>query len=405
MKKHYESLDFLRGLGVFFVLMLHTAFYYYHDIYDVDINNPSLIITLIGFLLMFAGLFAIVSAVSYTTQFLYAKDQLKRYKHMLLSGFLLLIVAYLYFIFTGPGIIHFDTRSMDESIFVSLINQGSIQKLSLERLFYVDSLVMLSLNIFLMVFLFKGIKKYFNHKKIDLYILIFAILFMIISYVRIPLYNVYLNAVDDKNLLIMSLLNWFVGKNNPIFPFFAFALFGVWVGLLLKNDQPSTIKKKMFPVIILSLIIGVAGYVLTPETMLERAIDPTWYFIMVIQVGLFLAMILLGLMAFDFKSKKDGFFIKFIKRFGVAGLTPFFFEQIVSALIFLGINQFITLKLGIPGAILYGLLLTFGWGMFLMFWEKRQYKYGLEWGISTLVNKISPSSKKEKLEGEFDGRS
>ena len=81
---------------------------------------------------------------------------------------------------------------------------------------------------------------------------------MIISYVRIPLYNVYLNAVDDKNLLIMSLLNWFVGKIIQYFHFLLFALFGVWVGLLLKNDQPSTIKKKMFPVIILSLIIGVA---------------------------------------------------------------------------------------------------------------------------------------------------
>lgn len=406
MKTHYDSLDFLRGLGIFFVLALHTAFYFYNDIYDVDINNPSPVITLIGFLLMFAGLFAMISAVSYTTQYLKANTDEKkhqRFKHMLLSGALLLMVAYLYFLFTGPGIIHFDTRSMDESIFISLINQGSIQKLTIERLFYVDSLVMLALNIFLMAFFFKAIKKYFDHKNLDSYILIFAITFMAFSYIRIPLYNVYLNAVDDKNFFLMSLLNWFVGKNNPILPFFAFALFGVWVGVLLKKFDPKTIKRKMLPVIITTIIIGVTGYILTPETMLERAIDPTWYFIMVIQIGLFLGMILMGLNVFDFKDKKDNTVTRFFSRFGVAGLTPFFFEQIMSALIFLFINQFIKLELGISGAILYGFILAITWGLFLIFWEKRQYKYGLEWAISSIVNKISPSSKKIKLAGDLNG--
>lgn len=406
MKNHYKSLDFLRGLGVLFVLVLHTAFYFYHDIYDVDLDNPSLIITLIGFLLMFAGLFAMVSGISYTIQFLKAKtpdQQNKRIKHMALSGFLLLIVAYMYFMFTGPGIIHFDTRSMDESIFVSLINQGSIQSLTIERLFYVDSLVMLSLNIFLLALSFRLFKKHFNHQKIDSFVLLAAILFLVLSYIRIPLYNVYLTALDSENYVVMLLLNWFVAKNNPILPFFAFALFGVWVALLLRAYGPKDIKKKMLPIIIIAIVIGVAGYILTPETMLERAIDPTWYFIMVIQVGIFLGMVLLGLMGLDFRQNKDNVFVRFISRFGVAGLTPFFFEQIISALIFLILSQFITIEFGMAGAILYGAVLATGWGIFLVFWEKKQYKYGLEWGISSLVNKVSKSSKKEKLEGDLNG--
>lgn len=405
MKNHYKSLDFLRGLGVFFVLILHTAFYFYHDIYDVDLDNPSLIITLIGFLLMFAGLFAMVSGLSYTIQFLQTKTNERqniRIKHMFLSGFLLLIVAYLYFMFTGPGIIHFDTRSMDESILVSLINQGKIQGLTLERLFYVDSLVMLSLNIFLLALCFKLFKKYINHKKVDWYVLIAATLFLIISYIRIPLYNVYLEALDDKNYLLMLLLNWFVAKNNPILPFFAFALFGAWIALLLRAYEPKVIKKKMIPVILVAIVVGITGYILAPETMLERAIDPTWYFIMVIQVGLFLGMVLLGLMALDFKQSKSNTFVTFISRFGVAGLTPFFFEQIVSSLIFLIITQFVTVEFGMLGAIMYGLMLSISWGVFLMFWEKKKYKYGIEWGVSSLVDKVSKSSKKQKLKGDLN---
>ncbi|HHU23513.1 MAG: hypothetical protein PHG08_08440 [Bacilli bacterium] len=58
-------------MRIFFVLILHTAFYYYQDIYKVDWDNSSIIITLIGFLLMFAGLFAKVSKISHTVSYLH----------------------------------------------------------------------------------------------------------------------------------------------------------------------------------------------------------------------------------------------------------------------------------------------------------------------------------------------
>lgn len=399
MTKKINSFDFLRGLGVFFVLMLHTAFYFYADIYDVDMENPSLIITLIGFLLMFAGLFAMVSGASYTIQFLRTdtNQQRGKLKHMAKSGLLLLLVAYLYFLITGPGIIHFETRSMDESLLVSFINQGSFQPLTLERIFYVDSLVMLSLNILLLTGLFRLIKKHIFNPKMSMYMLLGATLFMVISYIRIPLYNVYLEALDDKNYIAMLLLNFFVAKNNPILPFFAFALFGVWFALLIYH-QPKQLSKQVLPVVVIYLVIGILGYILAPETMLERAIDPTWYFIMVIQIGLFLGMMLVAYQLMDRKTYKGNVVSRFISRFGVAGLTPFFFEQIVSALLFFIINLLVTVEFGIPGALLYGLMLALSWGYFLVLWEEKSYRYGLEWAMTRLNPTLS--SKKDKLEAK-----
>lgn len=397
--KRYVALDYLRGLGVFFVIILHTAFYYFDGIYDVDMDNPSLIITLIGFLLMFAGLFAMISGMSYTIQILNAKDYNHRIKYMGFAGLLMMVVAYLYFLFTGPGIIHFDTRSMDESLFVSLIRQGSFQPWTIDRIFYVDSLVMIAFNIWLLALLFKLIKKWINHPRIALYILLFATLFMVLSYIRIPLYNVYLNARDDGNYMVVILLNWLVAKNNPILPFYAFALFGVWVALLLREGSFKSLKRWILPVGLTYLIVGILGYLLTPETMLERAIDPTWYFIMVIQIGLFSLMILGALYLFDFKNIKENVFIRFIKRFGVAGLTPFFFEQILSGLIFITVNLFFTVKLNIPFAILYGIIHVTIWGFILMAWEKKHYKYSIEWILTNTLNRIAPSSKKDALEG------
>lgn len=401
MKKHYDSLDFLRGLGIFFVLILHTSFYFYQDIYDVDLNNPSPIITVIGFLLMFAGLFAIVSGISHTVSFLnYGRENpRKRLGYMLGQGALLLVIAYLYFIFTGPGIIHFETRSMDESLFVALIRQGSFQPLTFDRLFYIDSLVMIGVNVIFISLLLFGLKKLLDKPKVHIFVLIMATVFMVVSYIRIPLYEVYLEARQEKNYWLIFLLNWLVNKNNPIFPFLAFGMFGVWVGLLLKHNPVKGLVKWILPVSLGYLGAGIAGYILTPETMLERAIDPTWYFIKVMQIGLFLLMVLLAMLFFDQEKKRSCFVFAFFKRFGVAGLTPFFLEQIVSALIYLIITQIYPVYFNIPVTLIYGVTLAILWGLFLKFWEKKGYRYGLEWIMTKLLAKVGYSSKRNKLMG------
>ncbi len=401
MKKHYFGLDFLRGLGIFMVLVLHTAFYFYKDIYDVDLDNPSLIITLIGFLLMFAGLFAMISGVSHTISYLNRLDHKKEHRtqYMIISGILLLVIAYLYFIFTGPGIILFETRTMDESLFVSLINQGSFQNLTLTRILYVDSLVMLGLNVILLGFLFKLIGKHLKNPKISHFLLFGATFFMVLSYIRIPLYNIYLSALDNDKIGLVLILNWFVAKNNPILPFFAFALFGAWIGTMLYHFEYKKMKNQMFIVAGVYLLIGILGYILAPETMLERAIDPTWYFIMVIQIGLFILMILFAHRIYDVNERKKNVISVFLSRFGVAGLSVFFIESMVSALLFKFINLFITFNLGIPGAILYGLFLGIVWGFVLYFWQKKQYRYGIEWIHSSLLNQAGNSSKLLKLKG------
>jgi hypothetical protein len=399
MKSHYRGLDFLRGLGIFFVIILHTGFYFFDGLFDLDLNNPSLIVTIIGFLLMFAGLFAMISGVSHTLSYLKHKNDPSRIQYLVLYGVLMLVVAYLYFLFTGPGIVLFDSRSMDESLIVSLIGSGRFQNLTIERIFYVDSLVMIGLNILLLALLFRMIRKYLDHQRLPLMILFTASLFMALSYVRIPLYNLYIEAVDHQQWLVMILLNWLVAKNNPILPFYAFALFGVWIALLLKQGNIKSTKRWMLYVGIFYLAIGITGYILAPETMLERAIDPTWYFIMVTQIGIFTLFVLSAFSVFDFKPFKDTIFSRFISRFGVAGLSVFFIESVVSALIFRIITLFVDVSFDIPGALLYGASLALFWGMILKYWEKKHYVYGIEYWISRILSKLGRSSKSEKLKG------
>ncbi|MFU8786518.1 MAG: acyltransferase family protein [Candidatus Izemoplasmataceae bacterium] len=406
MKKYYFGLDVLRGLGIFFVIVLHSAFYFFDGVYDIDLNNPSLVVTLIGFLLMFAGLFAMISGTVHSLSYEKKRETLSKkalLKYMVMTGVVLLVVAYLYFIFTGPGLINFSDRSMDESIFVALFNQGTFVLPSIERLFYVDSLVMLALNVMLLGVVWYALDRFKTQKNFKYIVLLVATLFMIVSYIRIPLYNVYLNAADNNNYFVMILLNYFVNKNNPIFPFFAFALFGMFIGVLLKEGNYKSLKRHLLTVGLIYLVVGITGYILAPETMLERAIDPTWYFIMVMQIGLFLMLTLAFLRIYDFaKVKKANKVSKFISRFGVAGLSAFFIESTVSVIIFRSLNLFTTVRFGMFEAIIYGLVLALLWGFFFIWWEKKNYIYGVEHFMTTFLKRFGPSTKNEKLKGNTD---
>ena len=136
------------------------------------------------------------------------------------------------------------------------------------------------------------------------------------------------------------------------------------------------------------------GYILTPETMLERAIDPTWYFIMVMQNGLFLIFIEL---AKRYWSKSHGWISQFFGRFGIAGLTPFFIESTVSALIFKVLLAPFNVSLSIPLALLFGFVMAILYGIMLIYWEKKQYKYGIEWAIITCSKRQKESTKMQRM--------
>ena len=412
MKKNYLGLDMLRGLGIFVLLWMHTAFYYFDGVYDLDLNNPPPIVTLIGLMLMFAGIFAMLSGSAHTIQFQRKIDEggftparLLRYNTV--NGVLMLVIAWLYFIFTGPGLVDMPNRSMNNSILVELIRNGRLTGLNLERFLYVDSLVMLGMNLLLLgpIFLF------FNRFRKKPW-LVAGLGFFLLSLLRIPLYSQYLNAVDNEQMGIVLILNWLVNKNNPILPYLSFGMFGGWLGSLLSTDDWKHMVRKILPVGLILFIIGGILYVLLPDTMLQRSIDGKWFAIMTAQLGLFLLLILLALQWFDFRKsttmksssairndlQRQLFPLAFINRFGVAGLTPFFFESILSAVIFRLLRLFLPdLSFGLGGSLLYGFLLAITWGFLLVLWEKKQYRYGIEYFLCKILAPFGHSEKLDKL--------
>lgn len=405
MKSYFFGLDVLRGLGIFTVLILHSAFYYFDGIYEVDFNNPPVIVTIIGLLLMFAGMFAMISGFVHTLGTVRkTKQNFSRrhiFKYGIVYGLAVLVIAYLYFIFTGPGLIDFGTKSMNNSIVVELIRSGSLISTNIERLFYIDSLVMIGSNIMLLaVFAFFVIKAVPVRKLHRIY-LISGIIFMVISLARIPLYAIWQNALDGGNYALYIFLNPLVAKNNPILPFFAFALLGGWLAALTLAMEFKKICLRVIPFSLLLLASGIMLYMNLEDTMLERAIDLKWYSIMLAQLGLFLLFMITALKKFDYgKSRKRGAAAIFLARFSKGGLTAFFLESIVSASIYTILSSIVPgFSFGIAGALLYGLCLAFLWGLALFLWEQAHYKFTLEYFIARLMNKVGRTQKSEKLQG------
>jgi hypothetical protein len=434
MRKQYVGLDILRGLGIFILIWMHSAFYYFDGLYDLDLNNPPAIVTVIGLLLMFAGVFAMVSGTVHTYQF-YRKTEIQGYsnasllKYNTVSGLLILAVAYMYFIFTGPGLAQMELRSMNNSILVDAIRNGIYKGFNLERILYVDSLVMLGINILLigLVFLLiqkcsgmgefkksEGERDYFTnmefldkvHEKTAKLFLISGLGFFALSLLRVPLYQIYITALDQDQYGKVLLLNWLVNKNNPIMPYLSFALIGGWIATLLVIGNWKRIVKLVMPVAVVLFIIGVVLYIKLPDTMLERSIDFKWFAIMTAQLGLFMMLMLLVLRVFDFGKDKENIlehkkltrFPKFFYRFGVAGLTPFFLESLVSAIVFRKLSFFMPgLSFDIKESLIYGFCLAIMWGLLLMLWEKKEYKYGIEYFYVRILRKLGSSAKEEKL--------
>jgi hypothetical protein len=146
---------------------------------------------------------------------------------------------------------------------------------------------------------------------------------------------------------------------------------------------------------------GVALYILLPDTMLERAIDSQWYAIMVLQAGLFMLFLCLGLWLYDVrKVRRTGTsrLARFFRRLGIAGLSIYFVESVVSALVFRGIRAaWPSFHLGMYEAVAAGLVFAIAWGLVLIAWEKTGYRFGLERLYCRTMRLFGGSAKEAKL--------
>ncbi|MFA6525530.1 MAG: acyltransferase family protein [Patescibacteria group bacterium] len=402
MSKRLLSLDLIRGVGIMGVVFLHAALYHFAGIFDLDMDNPPLVVTIIGFLLMWAGLFAIISSFGYayriSSRLEEGGDNNKVVKSLFFKGAVLLILATIYFVFIGPAIIEFDTRSFLTSMIDGLLMRGHFPSFSFERFVYIDALAMMGWNLVflsLVVWLFK--LRAGNKFKFAKILLILGSLIVLSSAVRIPLFEWYENYIKNGNHFMVWLVSQFINKNNPIIPYIGFGFIGAAFGIFSSDEWLHFKKKFAYLFGLFWFITGAVVMFLLPDTMLERTIDWTWYSIMLAQLGIFI-LIILGIQALVDNPKRENFFrkrMKLINYFGVISLSIFFLETLLRELyahlwnsVWPGWNDTINMTL------LFGATLVVIWSGFVYLWKRCGNKGSLEWMLTKFYRAVKVRSEK-----------
>jgi hypothetical protein len=388
----------MRGCGVLLMVLLHSALYHYGGLERVDLSNPPLVVTLIGFLLMWGGLFAVLSGASHAIRAIERFDQgipvgiVRRWELFSGAGFIILGIAY--FMLFGPSLIDLAIGSRENSVLVELIREGRISAPSPARSLYMNTLFMVGFSTLLVAPLFAWLAQHNDPRSVrfSICIAIAAFIALSSSWLRVPLYPMYEQALAEGRYGFLMLTFWLVNKSEPMWPSLGLALSGSLLGLIIMS--PSRAGRMQLPTClgILLVFAGVTGWVLGPDTMLRRSIDWTWYAITLTQAGVMLLVVLWVHRQLDTARKTDGRenpMTRILIRFSRVSLSVLFGETVLAeaagrglGIIAPGWNQ------SLGAAVLFGVANVGVWMAILVLWEKSNYRGSVEsawvWVMSML---------------------
>ena len=409
--RRYRSLELLRGFGVLLMVFLHAAVYQYAGLFGLDFAHPPLIVTIIGFLLMWSGLFAMLSGATHVIRMSerlergIATRTVLRWELMSAAGFLSL--GLLYFTLVGPSILDFTESARENSLAVGFIRDGTLEFPGLSRWIYMNTLFMIGFSALVAGPIFLWLIRDRDPRSIRVrrVVALAALLAFAASWLRIPLFPIFEQAQSDGNYPFVIGTFWLLNKHDPLLPALGFTLCGTLFGLALLG--PPRPRRMALPLTlgVLLLAAGVSASFFAPDTMLQRSIDWTWYALMLAQGG----VILIGLAAAhcwldrsDDGHVSDGRAARILTRFSRASLTVLFGETVLAE----SASRLISAiapgwNLSLSAAIVFGMASATAWALMLRIWERADYRYSVEWGWVRILGRLGRPS--TKLAGQSEG--
>ncbi|MBN1933845.1 MAG: hypothetical protein JW934_04220 [Anaerolineae bacterium] len=410
--KRLAGLDLVRGVGILCVVFLHSATFHYAAISEVNFDDPPLVITVIGFLLMWAGLFAILSSAAYAYSSAVRVGQgnlspVQIAASYAKAGLLMLVLHYVYFLALAPKLLDVEGGNHQFSLLPGLIATGRFPPFYSDRVFYSTALSMTAWNLLLIGPLVGWLLKRGRGARHAAPLLGgLGTLVVVLSLIRLPMYPVAAKSIEDGRWLAALIFGFLFNKNNPVLPYLGFGLFGSALGLALAGTERPRRALGWFALLgALWLAAGIVGLALLPDTMLEREVDLFWYFIVLFQLGLFLLLVVLALYLFDYgPDKLCGVLnnaLKPARRVGAVSLSIFMLETVFSQI---GVRIADALlpgwSLSINACLLFGAINALLWVGIVWVWSRAGFRYGMEWLSVRAYKWLRRPSDKMRM-GEF----
>ena len=396
--KRIESLDFLRGLALMLVILFHSSIYNYANIHKIDFSNPPLLIVLMSFIALWGGIFIIYSAAINTVMILRRKQKESNSKiffYLNIAGGLYLFFHYILNIFLGRWDIDFINNKPDLTFIAGTLRNMHLILPKATKLFEGSSLSVIALNLIILSgVLFLLLKNQGENKTTRNYLWlgIPGFLMIILSFIRIHLYDLFTQAIESNNYFLATWYTFILANPYPLLPYLAYGFFGALIGLMIFNNRQDLFKKVIVPLGILFVLFGLAGMMNFPKTISKP--DYFWYFKTNFELGLFLLLLVFTILIFEPRTK---FLNKLpiFQWFSRISLTIYMLETFVSEIIRIILHSFLpNWDQTINGCLAFSAFNIVSWIVILFFWRKVNFKYSLEYFWVRFFNIIGKPSTK-----------
>jgi hypothetical protein len=405
------TFDLVRGSAIIGVLFIHRVLYDYFFQTYVGGDIPSEIGLMYIFISM-AGIFYIVSGAVYGFMIHSRLSTGKITERQvvlggLVTGLMLVFYSYFYRIFL--------MRFIDDTMPFALYNgTGFIPYFILHgtlpdpgfvimQVIAMETLSMIGLTVIFVSVILGG---YYSLKGLDdskvIYYLLacLGIAILIISpFLRMLIGEAAITAFYGGDYLFAFFTMPIASGLMPMFPHLAYGCFGAVIGLAIARDENSRNILIALSVIAVSLlVVGLLNYG-TYQGL--PGLEPfTWSATIeimarkLLQIGIFFFLFVLGFGLVDFRAQHVS--ERWVQRtqpiilFGKLALTVYMLEGIMAVTLQRIINLiWPTWNATMVNVLVFGLLNTIVWFVILRVWQRYEFKGSLEWGLVTVVRKLS----------------
>lgn len=396
--KRIESLDILRGISLMFIILFHSSIYNYANINKIDFSNPPIIVVLMSFMALWGGIFIIYSMVANTLMLIGRSQKVVNFKiffYSIIAGIVYIFFHYILNIFLGRWNNDFVNNKPDLTSIASSLRNMHLTFPHLTKFFEGSSLSAIALNlIILSVVLFLLLRKngIIKEKRNYLILGISGILIMVLSFIRVPIFHLFTQAMEMKNYLLATFFSFTIANPYPLLPYLAYGIFGAMIGMMIYQGRNKLLKIAVAPLGILFLIYGLFGMMNFEKTISTP--DYFWYFKTNLELGVFMLLLVFAVFFLEPKSNLLNK-LSVIKWFSRISLTIYMLETTTSEILrIMLLRVWPSWNQTINGCLLFGSLNIVLWIVILFFWKKINFRYSLEYYWVIFFDKIGKSSTK-----------
>ena len=405
-------LDVLRGFFILYVIILHgfTGVVYGNHAEALEKLPLWLIIVFAPFLLLstWAPVFVVISGIAQAyvlSGLVFQKDPSKPLSLRNFFGGALVTSLFLYMLsFMNMALFHhpMDYAGKFRYTFVTgALHNGAWLPLDFHLVFYNDALGIIAINgllVTVMLYLLWKLNCLQRTRRAGMILgLTTAFIFLLSPFLHSRLDPLFFTALDERRIGLALFLKFFVGVGFSTFPYAAYGMIGMILGLFLaKHKEAKWLRHTGYDVATAMIVSGVVLTIMTGFEPKDVIHHPYPFNMQLIVLGTILLTCLWLMLRLEYCTEEQrarrAKRTLWLRRFGLLALTIFCCESVFSMLLSIGYRKLFGYGDFFPkNPLLISFFISLNvlfWSVVLKNWEKIDFKYSIEWWISRIAGMV-----------------